>query len=161
MLYILVIHRHTVSLYHNTSMWLDTRDAWSWDRNLADLMPVGYPIAYHQQTQQKRRDFNAYVCFVYMYTLIGYRNLFQQVPLYKDTSFWLPSYNGEKNILYFFNGLLLVKKKRRGQNEMGKKLVKNGCLVSCILMHYFFFFFFFFFFFLHVSQKPLQLKPCQ
>ena len=29
----IVIHRQTVSLYHNSSMWLDTWDAWSWDRN--------------------------------------------------------------------------------------------------------------------------------
>ena len=27
------IHRQAVSLYHNTSVWLDTQDASSWDRN--------------------------------------------------------------------------------------------------------------------------------
>ena len=27
------IHRQTVSLYHNFPVWLDTLDAWSWDRN--------------------------------------------------------------------------------------------------------------------------------
>ena len=27
----IVIHWQTVSLYHNTSVWLDTLDAWSWD----------------------------------------------------------------------------------------------------------------------------------
>ena len=25
--------RQTVSLYHNSSVWLDTLDTWSWDRN--------------------------------------------------------------------------------------------------------------------------------
>ena len=29
----IVINRQTVSLYHNSSVWLDTRDASSWDRN--------------------------------------------------------------------------------------------------------------------------------
>ena len=29
----IVIHRQTVSLYHNSSVWLDTLDAWSWDQN--------------------------------------------------------------------------------------------------------------------------------
>ena len=38
----IVIHRQTVSLYHNSSVWLDTRDASSWDRNPADFTSVGY-----------------------------------------------------------------------------------------------------------------------
>ena len=29
----IVIHRQAVSLYHNSSAWLDTQDASSWDRN--------------------------------------------------------------------------------------------------------------------------------
>ena len=29
----IVIHRQTVSLYHNSSLQLDTQDASSWDRN--------------------------------------------------------------------------------------------------------------------------------
>ena len=29
----IVIHRQTVSLYHNSSEWIDTQDASSWDRN--------------------------------------------------------------------------------------------------------------------------------
>ena len=29
----IVTHRPTVSLTHNSSVWLDTSDAWSWDRN--------------------------------------------------------------------------------------------------------------------------------
>ena len=29
----IVIHRQTVSVYHNSSVWLDTYDTWSWDRS--------------------------------------------------------------------------------------------------------------------------------
>ena len=29
----IVIHRHTVSLYHNSSVWRDRKDTESWDRN--------------------------------------------------------------------------------------------------------------------------------
>ena len=32
-----VVHRQTVSLYHNSSVWLDTQDASSWDRNLPNF----------------------------------------------------------------------------------------------------------------------------
>ena len=39
-----VIHRQTISLYLYSLVWIDTRDAWSWDRNLVDFMPVGYLI---------------------------------------------------------------------------------------------------------------------
>ena len=38
----IVIHRQTVSLYHNSSVWLDTGGASSWDRIPADFAPVGY-----------------------------------------------------------------------------------------------------------------------
>ena len=41
----IVIHSQTVSLYHNTSMWLDTWDASNWDRNPADFRTVGYLTA--------------------------------------------------------------------------------------------------------------------
>ena len=33
----IVIHRQTVSLYHNSSEWLDTWDGSSWDRNSANF----------------------------------------------------------------------------------------------------------------------------
>ena len=33
----IVIQRQTVSLYHNSSVWLDTQDASSWNRNLANF----------------------------------------------------------------------------------------------------------------------------
>ena len=38
------IHRPTFSLYHNSSMLLDTRDVSSWDRNPADFTSDGYLI---------------------------------------------------------------------------------------------------------------------
>ena len=33
----IVIHRQTVSLYYNYSVWLDTQNASSWDRILTDV----------------------------------------------------------------------------------------------------------------------------
>ena len=33
-----VIHRQTVSFYQNSSVWLDTQDARSWDRNPSNFM---------------------------------------------------------------------------------------------------------------------------
>ena len=43
----IVIHRKTFSLYHNTSVYLDTQDSSSWDRNLADYSQSG--ILRHSQ----------------------------------------------------------------------------------------------------------------
>ena len=37
----IVIHRQTVLLYHNSSVWLEIWYTWSWDRNLLDL------VSYH------------------------------------------------------------------------------------------------------------------
>ena len=34
----IVINRQTVSLYHNSSVWLDTQDASSWDQNPPNFM---------------------------------------------------------------------------------------------------------------------------
>ena len=36
----MLIHRQTVSLYHNTSMWQDTRDSSGLDRKPADFTTV-------------------------------------------------------------------------------------------------------------------------
>ena len=33
----IVIHRQTVSLYHNSTVWLDTQDSSSWDQNLPNF----------------------------------------------------------------------------------------------------------------------------
>ena len=33
----IVIHRQTVSFYQNSSVWLDTQDAWNWDRNPSNI----------------------------------------------------------------------------------------------------------------------------
>ena len=38
----IVMHRQTLSLYHNSNVWLETRDASSWDRNPADFTPIRY-----------------------------------------------------------------------------------------------------------------------
>ena len=34
----IVMHRQTVSLYHNSSVWLDTQDVSCWDRNPPNFM---------------------------------------------------------------------------------------------------------------------------
>ena len=67
----IVIYRQTVSLYHNSSVWLDTRDASSWDRNPADLMLVGHLTPQLSSSRCKQRNFKVYilcVCiYIYMY----------------------------------------------------------------------------------------------
>ena len=36
----IVIHRQTVSLYHNSSVWLDMQDVWNWDQNPPNFMLI-------------------------------------------------------------------------------------------------------------------------
>ena len=61
-----VIHRWTVFLYYNSSVWLDTRDASSSDRNLADFLSVRYlTIVILKMKEFLRMPFYTYV--------IGYR----------------------------------------------------------------------------------------
>ena len=38
----IVIHRQTVSIYHNSPVLLGVQDASSWDQNPADFTSVGY-----------------------------------------------------------------------------------------------------------------------
>ena len=46
----IVIHRQTISLYHNSSVWLNTDGSRSWDRNLADTN--ANPRFYHTATRK-------------------------------------------------------------------------------------------------------------
>ena len=46
----IVIHRQTVSLNHNSSVWLDSLDSRSWDRNPADSN--ANPRFYHSATRK-------------------------------------------------------------------------------------------------------------
>ena len=62
----IVIHRQTLLLYHNSSVWLDTRDASSWDLNLSDLTSVRYIIKELSPSQRKWRDFLRIWLFTYM-----------------------------------------------------------------------------------------------
>ena len=52
----IVIHGATVSLYPNSSVWLDTRDASSWDRNppkfTLDLASNRSAIRWHMSAQE-------------------------------------------------------------------------------------------------------------
>ena len=52
MIYI-VIQRQTVSLYLNSSVWLDMRDASSWNRNPTDFSSVGYSTPNLSSFQRK------------------------------------------------------------------------------------------------------------
>ena len=57
----IVIHRQTVSLYHNFSEWVNTREVSSRDRNLADFRVVGYLTAVLCHPQRKRKKFYVYI----------------------------------------------------------------------------------------------------
>ena len=79
----IVIHRQTVSLYHNPSVWLDTQEALNWDRNLShftldmvsnrsaisgvfwriwEMYSYGSPhMAAQKQGDQLERTFSSYV----------------------------------------------------------------------------------------------------
>ena len=61
---------YTLSLYHNSSMWLDTWDDWSSAGNPADFTIVGYLTA---EPQCKRRNLTCmyYFSFVYILHLMG------------------------------------------------------------------------------------------
>ena len=59
----IVIYAQTVLMYHNFSVWLDTQDAASWDRNLPDFTSVGY------LTVSK----GILRIYLFTYTLIGYQ----------------------------------------------------------------------------------------
>ena len=58
----IVIHRQTVSLYHNSSVWLDTQDASSWDRNAPnftlDLISYRSALRWHASAQ----EYKAFIC---------------------------------------------------------------------------------------------------
>ena len=56
-----VIHRQTVSLYHNSSVWLDTQDASIWNRNPADLMSVGYLTSKLSSLSVQVKEFYIYI----------------------------------------------------------------------------------------------------
>ena len=78
LLYIFVIHRQTVLLYQNSSVWLDTLDSQSWDQNPADSN--ANPRFYHSATRKpaQAKEFETlmyHICFVYIYPLNGYREL--------------------------------------------------------------------------------------
>ena len=79
----IVIHRQTVSLYHNSSVWLDTRDILSRDRSQADFTSVGYLTPAYRQSQRKWEDILEYI---HMYA-IGYLSAqFMRRPLHLHLS---------------------------------------------------------------------------
>ena len=81
----------TVSLYHNPSVWLDTQDAQSWDRNLADFYAsqIFYCTAMRKLSVSKGILTHMYhFCFVFIYTLNGYRvlNLLEEICITRVTT---------------------------------------------------------------------------
>ena len=56
-----VIDRQTVSLYHKLSVRLDTRDASSGDRNLANIISVGHHTPQLTSSRHKQRNFKVYI----------------------------------------------------------------------------------------------------
>ena len=59
----IVIHRQTVSLYHNSSVLLDRQDSRSWNRNLADWN--ANPRFCHEETSASEENLNAYVSHLF------------------------------------------------------------------------------------------------
>ena len=56
-IYIYISHRQTVSLHHNSSVWVDMREAPGWNRNPSDFTSVGYLTPKLSSSQRKRREF--------------------------------------------------------------------------------------------------------
>ena len=56
-IYIYIIHRQTVSLNHNSSIWIDTWDASSRDRNPAKFNIISHP----EVDPTQARELNIYV----------------------------------------------------------------------------------------------------
>ena len=65
----IVTHRQTISLHHNSPVWIDTRDASSWDRNPADFKSVGYLNPEPSSFSALVKEFLTYPFFIYF---IGY-----------------------------------------------------------------------------------------
>ena len=80
-IYILSSTDRSVSLYQNSSVWLDRIDSWSWDRNPVDSN--ANPRFYHSATRKpvKAKKFKRLwitIVFVYIYPLNGYWELDSQ-----------------------------------------------------------------------------------
>ena len=64
----IVVHRYIVSLYPNSLVWLDPRDASGWDRKTTDLTSVG-----HLNTEPSSVSCLVYESFTYNCLHIRYR----------------------------------------------------------------------------------------
>ena len=74
----IVIHRQTVSLYQNSSVWLNRLDSSSWDSNLADwnANPRFYHTTMRKLAQAKEiLTLMYHISFVYIYLLNDYQEL--------------------------------------------------------------------------------------
>ena len=108
----IVIHRQTVSFYQNSSVWLDTQDARSWDRNPSNF--TLYCISDHLSTKRTKQQQQP--LFTFFYTLSATRalNSFEELritlaatgnsfarelnPIY----IYIYIYEGEFHVIFFF-----------------------------------------------------------
>ena len=67
----IVVHEHTILLYRNSSLPLETRVASTWDRNQADFTAVEYLTAELSSLLTKEKGFSR----IYIYTLPANRVL--------------------------------------------------------------------------------------
>ena len=70
-----LIHRQTVSLYHNPSVWLDPQDASSQDRNLANFTSVGYLTPKPSSFLAYAEEFFTYFLKLLLYLLYNGRGI--------------------------------------------------------------------------------------
>ena len=59
-------HQRSVLMYHNTLVWLETRDALSWDRKIADFTSVGYLTAELSSFSLFVKEFFRHIFFTQM-----------------------------------------------------------------------------------------------
>ena len=71
----IVIHRQTVSFYQNSSVWLDTQDAQSRDRNLSNFTLSFRPRWLREFLRYLFRNSSSSCLFTFFYTLSAIRVL--------------------------------------------------------------------------------------
>ena len=101
-----VIHRQTVSLYHNPLVWQDTRDAFSWDRSPAGFTSVRY-LFYPRAIiilSVSKEIFNTYIylpCDL-LYCKPVVLNLFSSCPTQTPLNACNPLYRVYSKCVYLF-----------------------------------------------------------
>ena len=76
----IVIHRQTVLLYYNSSVWLDTQDVSSWNCSQANFSSVGHLTCKLSSFQPKQRIFKVY--FQIYLSVTGVNNSWEELYVY-------------------------------------------------------------------------------